>query len=415
MNMPFPATIETKQLAHKIWRAHLMFRAYKHDLSQRGQELALLTNKASDRISAGDCLAKEVQKVEMEVLANLPDTAGTNLLDASERSWLNWFDLGKKISRLDISEPMGDGCLEPCSFCERGNSSGWTSDKPLYVIASIIRNYYEDRPRAGGAPSLFYQGVFGNNVIEWLDPFFHFDIASLAASLAMLDGKITFAPIVKAFNPDDLRTLDAVRRLGSINRPDYTNSLILSFHLGIGSPEYDLIKSVAAAGGKKIPNEIIDRYAARYAANFMEMAPRRIFIYGLGLGIRAGELQANFASDWNDSTAVFNWATRQTYIRALALAGIDIHETPFAIAALDRRPLHYGGRGFDFLRRYDRAFYQGEFLEADKNCATDLAEKQTPYTKVKRRGDGTVLVTNPSVPEEVLVRTTLDELWPMTV
>jgi|GEM_PF-6385714 len=392
-----------------------MFRAYQCDLSPRGHQLATLTCTAQEKVAAGHYSSSEVQMVEAEVLAHLPNPKGTNLLDEGEKSWINWFDLSHAMHDLGVTQPMGDGCLEPCSFCERGNMSGWVRDNPLYVVAATIKHIYQKKQELGEDFSLFYQGVFGNNVVEWMDPFFHFDIGSLAASLAMLDCRVVFAPIVKPFNQDDVRVLDAARRMNDVNSPNYANSLTMSFHLGIGSPDYDVIRAVALAGGKQIPEEIINRYVHRYAANFMAMrhSIKKIFLYGLGLGIRAGELLDDSLPNSNDATEMFNWVTRQAYIRALSLAGIDIHDPPFNIGKLDRRPLHHGGRGFDFMRRFDLAFYQGKDLEPDQSCGVDLIEKLMSFTRVKRKANGVVLVSNPAAPSEVLVGTTMDELWPM--
>ncbi len=405
---------KTRQLAHQISRTNLMFQAYQHDLSPRGRELASLTSKANEKLSARQYSAPELQRVQVEVIAHLPDPSGTNLLDSSESSWLNWFTISGGNYKGVITDPIGDGCLEPCSFCERGNISGWSRDNPLYVVAAAIRNSFEVQQRLGGPFHLFYQGVFGNNVIEWLDPFFHFDIGSLATSLAMLDSKITFAPIIKAFNADDPRTIDAAKRLSGVNSHSYSNSLILSFHLGIGSSDFDIIRSISDAGGNKIPEEIIDHYAKRYAMNFRVLgsAIRKIFMYGIGLGIRSGEISEDIPFDPSSSTETFNWATRQALLRAVSLAGLDIRNLPFSLDLLDRRPLHTGGRGFDFVRRFDSAFYRGEYLEADSSYGQDLTEKPNTFTRVNRKSDGTILVVNPDSPQETMIQTTMDVLWP---
>lgn len=373
-----------------------------------------MISQANAKAAARQYDAPEVKRAEAEVLSKLPDPAGTNLLDRSETAWLNWFAVGGQNYNKTALDPVGEGCLEPCSFCERGNISGWSRDDPLYVVAATIRNSLE-RKRLTGGP-LSFQGTFGNNVIEWLDPFFHFDIGSLAASLARLNYKTIIATIIKAFNADDPRLVNAVQRLSGAAGPNYRTALILSFHLGIGSPDFDIIRSVAGVGGGRIPEEIIDRYARRYAGNFRALGPaiKRVLMYGLGFGIRQGGLADEVSFDASSADDSFNWATRQAFIRAVALAGLDIRNLPFKIdLPLDRRPLHNGGRGSDFLRRFDRAFYRGEYLAADQDCGQDLIDKPTAFTRVKRKADGTVLVVNPQSPEETLVQTTLDELWPI--
>lgn len=402
-----------QRLSHQIWKADLMFRAYHYDLSAIGKERAQVTSRAYSQLKAGKSSTPDINRFHTEVLAKMPDPKGTNLLDESPDSWLRWFAISSENYNGEITDPIGDGCLEPCSFCERGNISGWSRDNPLYVVAAAIRNSYESRKRLGGSFFLYYQGVFGNNVIEWMDPFFHFDIGSLAASLAMLDCNIIFAPIIKAFNPNDSRMLDAVKRFSGVNSPNYSNSLILSFHLGIGSPGFDIIRAICDAGGGRIPDEIINRYAERYGMNFeiLGSAINRVFLYGIGFGIREGELAEDIPFDKNKSNEVFNWATRQVFLRALAFAGIDIRKLPFKLETFDRRPLHHGGRGFDFFRRLDRAFYYNEYLEADPKYGQDNIEERKPYTRVSRKLDGTIKVVNPRPPKETLVQTTLEKLW----
>ncbi|MFH1684161.1 MAG: hypothetical protein ABIA67_04690 [Candidatus Margulisiibacteriota bacterium] len=399
-----------RQLAKQINRANLMFAAYRYDLSSEGERLAAVTSQAQQKIAAEKFDVVEVNQIRQEVLAAWPDPSGADLLTSA---WLGWFKVDDVTESLN--DPIGQGCLEPCSFCERGNIDGWVHDDPLYVIAARVKKAFA-LAKSVNSP-LFFQGTFANNVIEWFDPLLNFDIGSLAASFAKLDCEVVFSSIIKAFNPEDQCMLAAAQRFASVSSPNFIARLALSFHLGIGSPDHDIIRAICDAREKRIPDSIIDRYAQRYGENFKIIGPMiyKVFLYGSGFGIRDGELGDDITVDKNNSSDVFNWATKQALLRALNYAGIEVNNLPFALTLFDRRPLHHAGRGFDFFRRLDKAFYEGQYLEPDQGCNQDFKPKPTPHTRVARKADGTIIVRNPHEPTEILVQTTLDELGPIAV
>lgn len=399
------------KFAHQLWRTNLMFRAYRHDLSETiGQRLACLTSAAQKDVQAGRYDTSDVNRVQTEVLSRLPNPAGTDFSDISPGSWQSWFVVRRRALKGATISPIGEGCLEPCSFCMEGNATGWVKSDPLYVVAANVRHSYGGIQQKHGEV-YYFQGLTRNNVPEWLDPFFGFDAGSLAASLARLDCIVVFAPIIKGFDPNDPRALNVARRIVQIMQPNYRNEIQLSFHLGMGIPDFDIIEEIYGAGGGKIPKEVIEKYAERYGEIFRILGPgiERVLLYGSSTDIRYGKITEFPLYDERDMNDMFNRATRQAFLSALSLAGIDACELPFI---LDRRPISNVGRGHDFFRRLNYAWLnKGRCMAVDHVCVRDNVEREAPHTRSKRNLAGDVVVISPQLQEETFP--SLDELWPL--
>jgi hypothetical protein len=405
-------------LMHRIWRANLMYAAYKSDLSDRGQELARVTQLAKDDAFSGSLDTDRVAKFQAEVLEHWPNPYLPNIHTGGNKNWFNWFNLREfpvDEHLIGISD-VAKGCLFPCDHCGDENFHFWTNVDSAPVIVQKMLSASRSRNE------LVWEAEANYDLLGCFDPFLGIHFDGYVALGMSISSRFRMAALTRGVDPIDYRGLNALKRF--VNLPKDKVNLGLSFHLALAKP--NLIEAIYNIGGGDIPFEFIDALSSRYALSIRVLGSR-LSLISLFDNIEKNVFERiSGAEDEQIARLLLRYheASVQAFDLAMRKAG--------ASECLDRsqvysRPISSEGFGSRFGSRiYQAWMHDSRCIRSEKektkrrslpypNYAVGNAPKYSRiligYTSEEVEGL-MVVVRDPFFPRETLVNTRFDFLWP---
>ncbi|MCX5712185.1 MAG: hypothetical protein NTY47_03805, partial [Candidatus Omnitrophica bacterium] len=399
-------------LRNKLSRMQMMFTAYQEMLSFRGYQVWGEVESAIAQINSDACSQAVIAQAR-QLAELMPAPQHITVDENDENNWFKWFSLEECNINYRFYRPVvGNGCLEPCNHCWRGNVEHLALFDPLPVaIYKIIRFN-----AANSRPWKFY-GYGANHILEWRDPFFGAHLDSLVEFSLQLNPRQEFCLSIKGWDEFDMCAQGVIERIGRL-RIRRRKIFPLSFHLFL-SGEFDIIKAIYEDPDHEVPDELIERYAQRYAKNIK------------ALGMNLEEITLHNVFQTRSLDAAMLRLTERTF-QLLGVSKRTIRSTkdwvgcllPMQIRGQAKRrkvgpytlaieSFYPEGNGACFLERLEAA-QRGDVscLEMDSKRHTEFV-RHYPMVEVDDQKRVVVCSIVDGRKREVLVSSTLDELDPI--
>lgn len=410
-----PVNAEITQISAQLNRMQRMFTAYRPMLGPRGHNISSIVDQKISQIQKD-----KADTGGAERLAELMPRPGAriDLKSGGEDNWYRWFDLDRFGIKVG---PIGSGCIQPCGPCCQGNGMNKTETDILPVVVN----------KMGKAAALVeqdgdYLGWEANDLMSWNDPFFGASIDTVIDhNLRSFRKQIIYLQ-TRGWDPTDQRTQAAAQNLA---RLQMSTKVVLSFHLGLSSPDYDIIRAVYINGpDHSIPNETLQNYAHR-TANIIRTLNgnigKLIMFHRPMIDIEAGKSDAEH----------YELSTVEAFMLAMRELGVKEEDSRSVMERYPLRtrilgetgtPLSDGlavefdcfdfrfGKSRDFFSRFQKA-RRGDPDCLKQNIKTFEDKESRPgrnYPRVRVSGGGHVSIVSPDQTEPISFGT-LDSLDPL--